>query len=260
MENGYSLIIYSTCTRLNRETYIKLFNFLKQEPREAFDDRLPNPETLDKLRNAPTLSFGETAEDEPDDIAGDAEAEEEREAEAVQEATARFDEQMAKDAEDAVHNPPPLVQALPALPAPAPEPAAPAAPVASMPAPEGVTSTSHRKQFMQLQRVVQGPRAASFPEISRLFGSGTKADRLKVLRAFVQNGDNLEAVESSFKANRSHSETMVHTRRLMTIREMQAAGFSECLDCVIISIFSCPGGNMSMDQFCQWILAPVSLC
>ena len=195
---------------------------------------MPEPDTLEKLGHAPTLRFGETGEElAEEDVAQDADAEAEGEAEAVREATARFDAEMAKQAEDVANGQREhLVPEV--LPAP-PLAGAPAAPVedVAVRAEGPVTSTTHRKQFMALQRVVQGPRAGAFPEITRLFGSGTKADRLKVLKTYVQNGENLQAVEGAFRASRTHSESLRTTRRLMTIREMQQAGFSECLGCII---------------------------
>lgn len=113
--------------------------------------------------------------------------------------------------------------------------ATPAASPSEMPPPQGVparleciTSTTHKSQWMKLERVCNGPRAAQFPEIARAFGSGTKAERTKVLRDFVQNGENLEALEGTFKATRTHSERLKTTRRLMTIAQMQLEGFSEC--------------------------------
>ena len=219
-------------TNTNRKKQ-KLPSFvLEQEPKEVFDDRLPEPDSWDGLRHAPTLRFGETGEELPDeDLAHDADAEAECEAEAVQQATARHDAEMAKQAEEVANGkPPPLVPEVAVPPAPAPV-AAEAVAVPTEPV-GPVTSTTHRKQFMALQRVVQGPRASAFPEITKLFGSGTKAERLKVLKTYVQNGENLQAVESAFRASRTHSETMRTTRRLMTISEMQQAGFSECLGCI----------------------------
>ncbi|CAL1137234.1 unnamed protein product [Cladocopium goreaui] len=179
-----------------------------EEPKEVFDDRLPEPDSWDKLRHAPTLRFGETGEELPDeDLAHDADAEAECEAEAVQQATARHDAEMAKQAEEVANGkPPPLVPEVAVPPAPAPV-AAEAVAVPTEPV-GPVTSTTHRKQLMALQRVVQGPRASAFPEITKLFGSGTKAERLKVLKTYVQNGENLQAVESAFRASRTHSETM----------------------------------------------------
>lgn len=96
---------------------------------------------------------------------------------------------------------------------------------------ECITSTTHKSQWMKLERVCSGPRAAQFPEIARAFGSGTKAERTQVLRNFVQNGENLDALEGSFKATCTHSERVKTTRRLMTISQMQAEGFSECPCC-----------------------------
>eukprot|EP00435_Cladocopium_sp_Y103_P048868 s2440_g14.t1 len=200
-----------------------------QEPvEEELQDRLPTSDTLEKLNRAPTLRLGETGEELPEDeVAKDMEAEAECEAHAVQEAAERFDKEMAKQAEEvASGKPTPGQEAmLPTPPPPAPAREAVSEAVAipgEMMGP--VTSTTHRKQFMALQRVVQGPRAGAFPEITRLFGSGTKAERLNVLRSYVQNGEHLQAVESAFRASRTHSETLRTTRRLMTIREMQQAG------------------------------------
>ncbi|CAK8999665.1 unnamed protein product [Durusdinium trenchii] len=88
-----------------------------------------------------------------------------------------------------------------------------------------VTTSSHRKQYMVLQRVANGPRAADFPELVKMF-RGTKTEKLSALRAFVSSGENLEAVESTFASRRLQSETLSKLRRCLTIREMQQLGCS----------------------------------
>lgn len=89
-----------------------------------------------------------------------------------------------------------------------------------------ISSTSHSKEWKQLERVAKGPRATTFPEITKMF-TGTKAERNQVLTAYVNSGGNLDAVEGQIKATRTHSETLHSKRKLMTIKMMKEAGFSE---------------------------------
>ena len=94
-----------------------------------------------------------------------------------------------------------------------------------------VTTSSHRKQYMVLQRVANGPRAADFPELVKMF-RGTKTEKFSALRAFVSSGESLEAVESTFASRRLQSETLSKLRRCLTIREMQQLGCSTHLPCI----------------------------
>ena len=96
-----------------------------------------------------------------------------------------------------------------------------------------ITSTTHRREFMALNRVATGPRAVQFPEVARLF-LGTKAEQRKVLAAYVNSGENLDAVEADMTNVRTHSERFKATRKLMTIKEMVDAGFSELPGFIII--------------------------
>ncbi|CAK9117985.1 unnamed protein product, partial [Durusdinium trenchii] len=93
-----------------------------------------------------------------------------------------------------------------------------------------ISSTTHRKEWATLSRVAKGPRASEFPEVARLF-QGTKAQKLEVLKAFVERGS-LEAIEASFQATRQHDDSLQVKRKLMTLDEMNAAGFSEHLACM----------------------------
>ena len=116
-------------------------------------------------------------------------------------------------------------QLTPQVPAPA-TPDLQATPPQPAEVPAAINSTSHNKEWKQLQRVAQGPRATTFPEISKMF-NGTKAERNQVLAAFVNTGGNLDAVEGQIKATRAHSESLHSKRKLMTIKMMKEAGFSE---------------------------------
>ena len=219
-------------------------SLLEDKATQYWPDRLEEPDSWDALSRKRTLELGETSDN---DVAKDDDAEAEQGRVDVEEATQRFNDEAAKGAALAAEgksHPPgeqnalrPLGPLLASLPA---EPSLLAASAAPPPMPAGaavgdqvITSTTHKRQFMSLQRVVTGPRAASFPEISKIFGSGNKMDKLRVLKAFVQNGENLDALESSFRSSRTHSETTRTTRRLMTIRQMREAGFSECLGCIV---------------------------
>ena len=215
-------------------------------PEEArtqyWPDRLEEPDSWDAVSRKKTLELGETSDA---DVANDEAAEAEQHRADVEEATERFNEEAAKEAALAAEGKPHppgeqnalqplghLLSSLPAEPLLAAPAAPPPMPAARLPGDQAITSSTHKRQFMTLQRVVSGPRAASFPEINKMFGSGNKMDKLKVLKAFVLNGENLDALESSFRSSRTHSETTRTTRRLMTIREMREAGFSECLGCI----------------------------
>lgn len=102
-----------------------------------------------------------------------------------------------------------------------------------------ISSTTHRKEWATLSRVAKGPRASEFPEVARLF-QGTKAQKLEVLKAFVERGS-LEAIEASFQATRQHDDSLQVKRKLMTLDEMNAAGFSEHLACMakLVCVWAC---------------------
>ena len=51
-----------------------------------------------------------------------------------------------------------------------------------------VSSKSHPAQWKLLTRVVQGPRATKFPEIARLFGTGSNEEKKEVLKKSSQQG------------------------------------------------------------------------
>ena len=99
-----------------------------------------------------------------------------------------------------------------------------------------VTSTTHRREFMALGRVANGPRALEFPEVARMF-NGTKVEQRKVLAAYVQSGENLAAIEANFKHVRTHSEKYTANRKLMTVKDMRDAGFSEYIVCIVCMLW-----------------------
>ena len=128
---------------------------------------------------------------------------------------------------------PPVVPSQLATPAPpveTPVPEAAMATVAGTAEAIQVTSTTHKKQWNLPTRVATGPRAAEFPEVSRLF-SGNKQEKLHALRLLVKNGDNLQAAEASVKIQKQHLAKTTSCRRLMTIAQMQQEGCSERLVC-----------------------------
>ena len=145
----------------------------------------------------------------------------------AQEATRAHEEAEAQKAASAAEKrdpplpPAPVQQALPGPLAPPMEspPVEPAAAAGSMCGGLVVTSTTHRKEWALLNRVATGPRAAEFPNVARLF-QGTKQQKLQVLKDFVNNGTNLEALAAHVTATRSQSQTIRRTRRLMTIDQM----------------------------------------
>lgn len=101
-----------------------------------------------------------------------------------------------------------------------------------------ITSTTHRREFMALNRVATGPRALQFPEVAKMF-LGSKAEQRKVLAAYVNSGENLDSVEADMTNVRTHSEKFTSTRKLMTIKEMFDAGFSEIPGCIILLYLIC---------------------
>eukprot|EP00435_Cladocopium_sp_Y103_P074574 s636_g49.t1 len=101
--------------------------------------------------------------------------------------------------------------------------------------PVKITSTTHRREFMALGRVANGPRATEFPEVARLF-NGTKVEQRKVLAAYVQSGENLAEIEASFNYTRTHSEKYTAKRKLMTLKDMRDAGFSEYFVCILHAV------------------------
>ena len=96
-----------------------------------------------------------------------------------------------------------------------------------------ITLTTHRREFMALNRVATGPRALQFPEVAKMF-LGSKVEQRKVLAAYVNSGENLDAVEADMTNVRTHSEKYTATRKLMTIKQMIDEGFSEIPGCMIL--------------------------
>ena len=62
-------------------------------------------------------------------------------------------------------------------------PAKATAPVTALPTDVAVNSTNFRKEYHQLKRVAEGPRAALFPNVAKAF-SGTKQEQRDVLKKF----------------------------------------------------------------------------
>ena len=111
--------------------------------------------------------------------------------------------------------------------APGAAPAVPTAPLlqSGMPA---VNSSNYRKEYHVLKCVSEGPRAALFPNVAKAF-SGTKQEQRDVLKSFLQQGGNLEAVEASVCASRTRSDETEGVRELLTVTQMREKGFSELL-------------------------------
>ena len=118
--------------------------------------------------------------------------------------------------------------ASPAGEVPAAQPERSAVPTLQIPEKE-ITSTNFKKEWLLLGRVAAGPRAMEFPQIAKAFGSGTKAEQRDVLKRYLQNGGNLEAIEATFTVERSHEGEHEGTRALLTIDQMRKEGCSERL-------------------------------
>lgn len=111
---------------------------------------------------------------------------------------------------------------------PAAEPERSTEPTLQIPDKE-ITSTNFKKEWLLLSRVAAGPRALEFPQIAKAFGSGTKAEQRDVLKRYLQNGGNLEAIEATFTVERSHEGEHEGTKELLTIDQMRKRGCSERL-------------------------------
>lgn len=119
------------------------------------------------------------------------------------------------------------------LPSPGPVPTTPAAETPASLAAEVVhpTSTSDSKQWKLLDRVAKGPRAQQFPGITELW-KGDSASKQRALKMYLQSNENLDAVESNLKVEKSHAESITHRRGWLTITQMQEKGFSKNLVCI----------------------------
>ena len=83
-----------------------------------------------------------------------------------------------------------------------------------------------------LKRVAEGPRAVEYPNIAKLF-LGTNAEQKQVLKAFLLNGGNLDAVEAHVTAETTHLHEVTGVRELLTVDGMRKAGFSEFPDSIL---------------------------
>ena len=92
-----------------------------------------------------------------------------------------------------------------------------------------VSSKTHPAQWKLLTRVVEGPRAKKFPEIARLFGTGSNDKKKDVLKKFLTSGENLDSCEGSFVVARRHKERLTRGHEELTVKEMVDRGFSEPL-------------------------------
>ena len=93
-----------------------------------------------------------------------------------------------------------------------------------------INSTSHRKQYMKLNRMVSGARAECFPNLCKLF-NGTLQEKKRALALFVQSGENFEQCESTFTVVRETSELRDWVEEHLTVPEMIKEGLSEHLVC-----------------------------
>ncbi|CAK9044058.1 Uncharacterized protein SCF082_LOCUS25088, partial [Durusdinium trenchii] len=92
-------------------------------------------------------------------------------------------------------------------------------------------SANYRAQWQTLQRVVKGPRAVKFPQLTRLF-TGSKAEQKEAVKLFVESG-NLADAEATFTATQRYREKTRKNRALLTIKQMREKGFSESLAFVL---------------------------
>ena len=100
-----------------------------------------------------------------------------------------------------------------------------------------VSSKSHPAQWKLLTRVVQGPRATKFPEIARLFGTGSNEEKKEVLKKFLTAGENLESCEATFQVARRHRDRLTRGREELTVKQMVERRFTEYLRLPGCSLF-----------------------
>lgn len=89
-------------------------------------------------------------------------------------------------------------------------------------------SVSHKKQWLRLDRMSKGPAAQKFPGLAKLF-QGSKLDKAKALQAYVAAGEDMPGAEAHFQVSKKHAERQRRGRKLMTLKEMADANFSEQL-------------------------------
>lgn len=98
-----------------------------------------------------------------------------------------------------------------------------------------VSSKTHPAQWKLLTRVSQGPRAAQFPELARLFGQGSNEEKKDVLKKYLTSGESLESCEATFSVAKRHRDQLTRGREELTVQQMIDRGFSEPLVSVTAS-------------------------
>lgn len=89
-------------------------------------------------------------------------------------------------------------------------------------------SANFHKQWLRLGRMSSGSNAPNYPDLAKLF-QGSRQDKAKALKMYLDAGENMEAAQASFKIQKTHVERQRRNRQLMTLKQMTDAGFSECL-------------------------------
>lgn len=84
-----------------------------------------------------------------------------------------------------------------------------------------VNSKTHRNHYMRLSRAMQSD-VEKFPSMAALW-NGSKSDRQKLLKAWVERGENKENCESFVKLAREHEEPTTNEKELMSVQEMMDA-------------------------------------
>ena len=97
-----------------------------------------------------------------------------------------------------------------------------------VPTSELPTSKSHKRQWNYLERVATGPRAKAHPTLTALW-NGSNEDKRRALHQYLQNEENLAATEAAMQVTRRKTDSMTHSRRWMTLKQMHEEKFSECL-------------------------------
>lgn len=99
-----------------------------------------------------------------------------------------------------------------------------------------------RAQGTTLNRIAQGPRAAQFPNLVKLF-SGKSAQKIETLTKYMEAGENAGLAEAGFTIKKGHSDISTKNRQWLTMKEMKDKGCSEQLCCshrLCAGPFSCP--------------------
>ncbi|CAJ1390968.1 unnamed protein product [Effrenium voratum] len=89
-----------------------------------------------------------------------------------------------------------------------------------------INTSTHKREWMSLMRRMEsGSYSASCPHMAKMW-SGSQKDRNELLKQWVTSGEVMQKVEASLVIKRKQESQVAASKKLMTVAEMQAAGFS----------------------------------